>query len=80
MRVALNAVKLFDLNRTESAYLAEIVSAEVNEHIVLGEFLFVLKESLFKRLVLSLCLAARTSSCKRECVKNSVLKLYESFG
>ena len=73
-------MKLLDFDGTELTDLAKIVSSEVNEHIVLGKLLLILKKLLLECLVLFGCLAAGSCACKRECVKDAVLKLYERLG
>ena len=69
-----------DLYGAEIAYPAQVVSAKVNEHIMLGKLLFVCKQLGLKRFVLLVCLASGAGACKRKGMQHAVFKLYEGLG
>ena len=80
MRKTLNRMELFDLYRTKLAYFAEIVSSQIDQHIVFGQFFFVGKQLCFKRFVFLCGSASRSCPCKRESVQHTIFQLYQSFG
>ena len=49
MGETLYRMQLFNPYRTEPAYLAKIVSAEINQHIVFGKFLGICQQDVYKR-------------------------------
>ncbi len=77
MGISLDGVELLYFYGTEVTDLTEIISSEVNEHIVLGEFFWIGKKLDFQCHVFCTRRTSRTCTCKRECVKHTVLELNE---
>ena len=69
-----------DLHGTEFGNLSEVVSPEIDEHVVLSEFLRIDEKFCFQAVVLFLRLSARPGAGEREGVKNAVLKFCECLG
>lgn len=69
-----------DLNRSEFADLAQIISPQVNQHIVLGKLLLVRKKFRFKRFVFFIRFTSRSGSGKWEGMQHSVFQFDKGFG
>ena len=80
MREAEYLPEPLDRDRPEAAYLPEVVSPEVHEHIVLGELLLIREELLFQGRILRRALAARSRTGEREGVKFLALELHKCLG
>ena len=69
----------FNLNAAEAADFTEIVSAEINKHIMLCKLFFICQKFCFKAGVLLGGFAARPCARKRIGVKRAVFKLNKCF-
>ena len=78
--LALDGVKLLHPDRAEAADLAEVVAAQIHQHIVLGQFLFVGQQLRFQRLVLRLCPTPWPGPGQRKGVQHAVFQLQQRFG
>ena len=58
---------------------ANIISAQVNKHIMLSKFFFVTKQIFFKGIISSFCFSSWSWACNRICWKSAVFKPYKSF-
>ena len=74
MREAEHFPKSLHRDRPEAANFSEVISAEVHEHIVLGEFLFVREQLSLEGRILLRTFAARSRAGQREGVQFAVFE------
>ncbi len=70
-----NFVIAFHLNGAEFRNLPDVVPSEIDQHVVLGELLFISEKSFFQFPVLLRRLAPRSRPGKRKGVQDTVLEL-----
>ena len=80
VREALYRMQAFYLDRAELAYLAKVVAAQIYQHVMFGQLLFVGQQFDLKRLILRVSLAARPRTRQREGVQHAIFKLNQRFG
>ena len=80
VREALDGVQLFDLHSAEFADPAEIISAEIHQHVVLRKLFFVRQKFGFQSPIFRICFSSRPGPRQRECVQHTVLQLDEGLG
>ena len=68
-----------NLDRADLGHAAEIVSSEVDQHVMLGKLLLVGEQFPLERPVLFLRLSARTGTGDRKGSQAAVLKAYKRF-
>ena len=68
-----------NLNRIKIRNFTEVISAEIDEHIVFGKFFFVGKQILFQNLVLLRCCASRSGTGYRECSQAAIFQTDQRF-
>ena len=75
--VPLDGVQALDLDAAELADLAQVIAAQVHQHVVLGQLLLVGQQLLFQGLVLCVGLAAGPGPGQGEGVEHAVLQLHQ---
>ena len=79
VREAFHGQIFFHFHGAKFADFAEVVAAQVHEHIVFGKFLFVGQEVAFKGDILFGRTPARTRPGQRERVQDAFLKSDQGF-
>ena len=69
--------RLSTWTRAELADLAQVIAAQVHQHVVLGQLLLVGQQFLFQSLVLLVGLAAGPGTGQGEGVEHAVLQLHQ---
>ena len=68
-------MQLFDRYSAEFADLAQVVAPEIDQHIMLGELLFVTQQLRFQRLVLLFCFSSGSGAGEGKGMEHTVLQL-----
>ncbi len=69
----------FDVNAAKFTDAAQIVAAQVDEHVVFGQFLRIVQEFIFQGLVFFRRLAPRPRSRQGECEQVAVFQAGQRF-
>ena len=68
-----------NFDRADLGNSTEVIAAQIDQHVMLGKFLFVGQQLVFERLVLLRRFAARTGAGHRESRQTAILQAHERF-
>lgn len=68
------------LNGAELRYTTQIVSSQINQHVVLGQLLFIAKKTRLELRVFFRRFPSRASACQREGVEHAAFQLDQGLG